>query len=133
MSDPEQWSAARLLVTARRLVENACNAELAGLGLTYPGLTVLSVLATQGAFTQIQLAEELKVQSQTLGKMLSGLVRKGFVFRWQDQRSHMVSISPAGEDVLASALRIEDRLGVAEELCSDSLRGLLQRLVRVYG
>lgn len=133
MSDPEQWSAARLLVTARRLVENAYNAELAGLGLTYPGLTVLSILAAQSAFTQIQLAGELKVQSQTLGKMLSGLVRKGFVFRWQDQRSHMVSISPAGEDVLARALRIEDRLGVAEELCSDSLRGLLQRLVRAYG
>ena len=72
MSDLEQWSAARLLVTARRLVENAYNAELAGLQLTHAGLTILSVLASEGAFTQIQLAEELKVQSQTLGKGSTG-------------------------------------------------------------
>ena len=133
MSDLEQWSAARLLVTARRLVENAYNAELAGLQLTHAGLTILSVLASEGAFTQIQLAEELKVQSQTLGKRLNRLARKGFVSRWPDQGSPLITISPAGQDVLSKARGIENRLRLTEAPGSDSLRIQLQRLIRAYG
>lgn len=133
MWDLEQWSAARLLVTARRLVENAYNAELAGLGLTHAGLTILNVLAVQGALTQVQLAEELKVQSQTLGRMLNRLARKGFVSRWPERGSLMIAISPAGQDVLSKARGIAGRLRVTEVLGSESLRNQLQRLIRAYG
>lgn len=133
MSDLEQWSAARLLVTARRRVEHAYSSELAGLGLSHAGLTILTVLAAKGAFRQIQLAEELKVQSQTLGKMLNRLARKGFVSRRPHGRSQMIAISPGGQDALSKARGIENKLLATEALCSNSLRGALQGLIQAYG
>jgi DNA-binding MarR family transcriptional regulator len=136
MSDPEQWSAARLLVTAGRLVENAYNAQLAGLGITHAGMTVLAVLAARGALRQIQLADELKVQTQTMGKMLERLARKGFVSRTPrspDRHRQLIIISPAGQDVLVKAQAIEDKLRLTQASRGPGLRNHLKKLIRAYG
>ncbi|MGF9663218.1 MarR family transcriptional regulator [Arthrobacter crystallopoietes] len=135
MSDLEQWPTARLLITASRLVENAYNEELAGLGITYAGLTVLAVLAAQGALKQADLAEELKVQNPSVGKMIERLARKGFVTGtrcWPDRRTQLITISPAGQDVLSKARGLEDRLQLPEAAGKASLRDQARRLIATY-
>ena len=135
MSDLEQWPTARLLITASRLVENAYNEELAGLGITYAGLSVLAVLAAQGALKQAELAEELKVQNPSVGKMIERLARRGFVTGtrcWPDRRTQLITISPAGLEVLSKARGLDDRLQLPDASGKASLRDQARRLIATY-
>lgn len=133
MSNLDDWPTARLVMTAARLVENAYNDDLAAYGITYAALTVLSVLAVKGALTQNQLATELKIQPQTLGKMVDALARKGFVTRtrhWSDRRSQLVDITGTGRSILRSIATLEDKLQLADLLRETTLRGHAQTIIR---
>lgn len=134
MSNLDDWPSARLVITAARLVENAYNEDLAAYGITYAALTVLSVLAVEGALTQNQLATELKIQPQTLGQMVDALARKGFVSRtrhWSDRRSQMVDITGTGRSVLQSIATLEDKPQLAEDpLGETTLRDHAQAIIR---
>ncbi len=136
MPDLEQWPTGRLLTTAARLVEHAWNERLVGIGVTHAGVIALGVLADQGAMTQASLAQIVRVQAQTMGKTLSRLEARGHVTRVRndlDRRSHTVSISPAGRQVLDAAADIERTLVAGGGLVSEELRNHLQRVIRELG
>lgn len=135
MSNLDEWPTARLVITAARLIENAYNEDLAAYGITYAALTILSVLAVRGALTQNQLAIELKVQSQTLGKMVDILARKGFVTRtrhWRDRRSRLVDITPNGSHILEGITALEEKLELAANSRESTLRDHAQTIIRTF-
>jgi DNA-binding MarR family transcriptional regulator len=136
MPNLEQWPTGRLLTTAARLVEHAWNERLVDIGVTHAGVIALGVLADQGAMTQAGLAQIVRVQAQTMGKTLARLESRGHVTRVRndlDRRSHMVSISPAGREVLDSADDIERTLVAGGGLVSEELRSHLQAVIRELG
>ena len=137
MSYKNQWPTNRLLSTAARLVEHAWNENLASLGITHAGVMALDVLRSEGSMTQAQLAHQVRVQAQTMGKTLHRLEVHGHITRSRnalDRRSHMVSISPAGERVLVDAARRElsvgtVRLSRSNPLVHPSAEALLSRSI----
>lgn len=136
MPDMEHWPTGRLLSTAARLVEHAWNERLVRIGVTHAGVIALGVLDSQGPMTQAQLAQIVRVQAQTMGKTLSRLETHGHVVRVRndlDRRSHMVSITPQGIDVLHEAQDIESTLIDGGELMSEQLRGQLRNVIRELG
>ena len=135
MSNLDQWPTARLLINAGRLVENAYNEDLAVYGITYAGLTILSVLSTRGSLSQSQLAEELKIQSQTLGKPVELLARKGFVDRTRhrlDRRTQIVTITPAGQDLRTGSKSLEEKLQLPVAARETTLREHAQTVIRTF-
>ena len=136
MPDLEQWPTGRLLTTAARLVEHAWNERLVSIGATHAGVIALGVLESHGAMTQAGLAHLVRVQAQTMGKTLARLESKGHVTRVRndlDRRSHMVSISPAGRQVLEASEDIERTLVPGGGLVSEELRNHLQAVIRQLG
>jgi DNA-binding MarR family transcriptional regulator len=136
MPDLEQWPTGRLLTTAARLVEHAWNERLVDIGVTHAGIIALGVLADQGALTQAGLAQIVRVQAQTMGKTLSRLEARGHVSRVRndlDRRSHLVTISPAGHEVLEAAENIERTLVPGGGLISDELRNHLRTVINELG
>jgi DNA-binding MarR family transcriptional regulator len=136
MPDLEQWPTGRLLTTAARLVEHAWNERLVDIGVTHAGVIALGVLASQGAMTQAGLAQIVRVQAQTMGKTLARLESRGHVARVRndlDRRSHLVSITDAGREVLVRADDIERTLVAGGGLVSDELRTHLQGVIKELG
>lgn len=136
MSYRNQWPTNRLLSTAARLVEHAWNEDLASLGVTHAGVMALDVLRSEGSMTQAQLANQVRVQAQTMGKTLHRLEAHGHITRSRnerDRRSHVVSISCAGERVLADAARLErDLLGEPSE-SDEQFRCRLVEIISTLG
>ncbi|MBJ2122074.1 MarR family transcriptional regulator [Arthrobacter sp. MSA 4-2] len=136
MPDLEQWPTGRLLTTAARLVEHAWNERLVDIGVTHAGVIALGVLASQGAMTQASLAQIVRVQAQTMGKTLARLESRGHVARVRndlDRRSHLVSITDAGREVLVRADDVERTLVAGGGLVSDELRTHLQSVIKELG
>ncbi|WP_082566045.1 MarR family winged helix-turn-helix transcriptional regulator [Arthrobacter sp. Soil782] len=132
----EQWSTGRLLTTAARLVEHAWNERLVSIGVTHAGVIALDVLEAQGAMTQANLAQLVRVQAQTMGKTLSRLELRGHISRTRsdvDRRSHAVAITPAGSRVLGEAKDVERTLIAGEGLVSSELRSHLQSVIQDLG
>lgn len=133
MPDMKQWPTGRLLSTAARLVEHAWNERLSSIGITHAGVIGLGVLADQGPLTQAHLAQIVHVQAQTIGKTLARLENHGHVTRVRndlDRRSHMVSITAAGREALASAHDVETTIVNGDELMSEELRTNLFSVIR---
>ena len=136
MSYKNQWPTNRLLSTAARLVEHAWNENLASLGITHAGVMALDVLRSEGSMTQAQLAHQVRVQAQTMGKTLHRLEVHGHITRSRnalDRRSHMVSISPAGERVLVDAARLEKGLLGSDRDTDEQFRRKLIDLISTLG
>ena len=136
MSYRNQWPTNCLLSTAARLVEHAWNEDLASLGVTHAGVMALDVLRSEGSLTQAQLANRVRVQAQTMGKTLHRLEAHGHVTRSRnerDRRSHVVSITLAGERVLEDAARLEgDLLGEPRE-SDEQFRCRLVEIISALG
>ncbi|GAA2108907.1 MarR family winged helix-turn-helix transcriptional regulator [Kocuria atrinae] len=136
MSYRNQWPTNRLLSTAARLVEHAWNESLASLGITHAGVMVLDVLQAEGSMTQAQLAHKVRVQAQTMGKTLHRLEVHGHITRSKnvrDRRSHVVSISPEGEQVLAIASKLENDLLGEGTLVDEDFRRSLADIISTLG
>lgn len=136
MSYKNQWPTNRLLSTAARLVEHAWNENLASLGITHAGVMALDVLRSEGSMTQAQLAHQVRVQAQTMGKTLHRLEVHGHITRSRnalDRRSHVVSISPAGERVLEDAARLEKGLLGGDRDTDEQFRHKLIDLISTLG
>lgn len=136
MSYKNQWPTNRLLSTAARLVEHAWNENLASLGITHAGVMALDVLRSEGSMTQAQLAHQVRVQAQTMGKTLHRLEVHGHITRSRnalDRRSHVVSISPAGERVLVDAARLEKGLLGSDRDTDEQFRRKLIDLISTLG
>ncbi|MBS6029986.1 MarR family winged helix-turn-helix transcriptional regulator [Kocuria salsicia] len=136
MQDRNQWPTNRLLSTAARLVEHAWNEDLASLGVTHAGVMALDVLRSEGSMTQAQLAHQVRVQAQTMGKTLHRLEVHGHITRSkneQDRRSHVVSISQAGERVLEDAAGLERGLLGAGDESDEQFRRRLAEIISSLG
>ncbi|RLZ04007.1 MarR family transcriptional regulator [Kocuria tytonicola] len=136
MSYRNQWPTNRLLSTAARLVEHAWNEDLASLGVTHAGVMALDVLQSEGSMTQAQLASQVRVQAQTMGKTLHRLEAHGHVTRSRnerDRRSHVVAISLAGERVLADAARLEQNLLGESRDSDEQFRDRLVEIIAAHG
>lgn len=129
-ADAEQWGPHQLLSMAARLIQRRQDQALADLGLTHAAVIALQGL-TSGPLNQEQLAEEIHVRSQSLGRVLARLEEAGFVTRKSsslDRRSNDVSITEAGLRALAAARKVEK-----ETLPPDIVEGtvLSRELARV--
>lgn len=131
-ADAEQWGPHQLLSMAARLIQRRQDQALAELGLTHAAVIALQGLAA-GPLNQEQLAEDIHVRSQSLGRVLVRLEDAGLVSRKSspmDRRSNEVAITEAGLRALAAARRVEK-----ETLPPDIVEGtvLSRELARVIG
>lgn len=129
----ERWPTVRLLSTAARLVELAWNEKLSSIGLTHAGVIAMEVLAVKGALSQAALAQIVRVQAQTMGKTLARLESHGHISRVRsqsDRRSHLVTLTEAGEAALARAVELEREVLGPVPVDSGRLRQELLTLVR---
>ena len=86
--------------------------------------------------TQAQLAHQVRVQAQTMGKTLHRLEVHGHITRSkneQDRRSHVVSISQAGERVLEDAAGLERGLLGAGDESDEQFRRRLAEIISSLG
>ena len=103
--DPDARSSYRLITVAARLVQRRQDDALAPLGLTRAAVIAMEGLAA-GALNQEQLADVIRVQSQTLGRVLSRLEASGHITRTRhptDRRQLRVELTQAGLAALEAA------------------------------
>lgn len=109
--DISQWPTDRLLNTAARLSGNRENERLRRLGTTHAGLLTLRVLGRLNSITQVELARELRVQAQTIGRLLERLETRGLISRTRsddDRRVFIVSLTAEGKALLEQVQAMED-------------------------
>lgn len=131
--DMTGWSTARLLMTAARLSENRDNQRLRSNGITPAGLTALRVLRGQRSLNQVELARLVRVQTQTIGRILERLESRGFVERNQcatDRRVRQVIITPAGRKILRQVEHHKTDAIESDGLSHPALREALINIVR---
>lgn len=120
MPDPDEaehgpmatWPTGRLLSIAGRLVEQAWIAALAEHGLSHAGFIALHVIG-RGPLSQAEIAEQAKVEAQTMSRTLEKLERDGFIRRQRDPRDarrHVVSRTAQGERVWEAAKHLESEV-----------------------
>lgn len=134
--DIAQWPTNRLLNTAARLSSNRDNERLRRLGTTHAGLLTLRVLGRTGSVTQVELARELRVQAQTIGRLLERLETRGLIVRTRsddDRRVLIVNLTPAGEAILQRAQDMEDEQARAADHSDAVLREELIAHIRDLG
>ncbi|VXB19685.1 DNA-binding transcriptional regulator, MarR family [Arthrobacter sp. 9AX] len=107
--DPDARNSYRLITVAARLVQRRQDDALAPLGLTRAAVIALEGL-TAGPLNQEQLAEVVRVQSQTLGRVLTRLEGSGHISRTRhstDRRQFKVELTEAGRAALEAAKQAE--------------------------
>jgi DNA-binding MarR family transcriptional regulator len=107
--DAEQWGPHQLLSMAARLVQRRQDQALAELGLTHAAVIALQGLLG-GPLNQEELAADIKVRSQSIGRVLARLEGEGLVARESsslDRRHNEVSITEAGRQALEAARKAE--------------------------
>ncbi|TDL35758.1 MarR family winged helix-turn-helix transcriptional regulator [Arthrobacter nitrophenolicus] len=107
--DPDARNSYRLITLAARLVQRRQDDALAHLGLTRAAVIALEGLAP-GPLNQEQLADAIRVQSQTLGRILTRLEAAGHITRTRqatDRRQLKVELTEAGFTALEAARHAE--------------------------
>lgn len=116
---PETWPTGRLLSAAARRVERAWDTYLQQWQLSHASVPVLVVLA-RGPLSQREIAAQMHVTEQSVGRVLRGLQHSGYITREphaQDRRRHVVTLTPEGRD----ALQALDQAQAVEALIGSSL------------
>ncbi|MET3949052.1 DNA-binding MarR family transcriptional regulator [Arthrobacter sp. UYCu512] len=127
-----RWSTHQLLSMAARSVERRWDNSLARVGLNHAGVLALKGLALAGPVTQEALAVLIRVQGQTLGRVLARMEAAGYVSRRRsatDRRSYQVRITETGRDALRAAQEVEHSL-LPARFRSGSLRREFTALIR---
>lgn len=107
--DPDARNSYRLITLAARMVQRRQDDALAPLGLTRAAVIAMEGLAS-GPLNQEQLAEIIRVQSQTLGRVLTRLEASGHITRIRqssDRRQFKVELTDAGKAALEDARQAE--------------------------
>lgn len=107
--DPDARDSYRLITVAARLVQRRQDDALAHLGLTRAAVIALEGLAA-GPLNQERLAESVRVQSQTLGRVLTRLEAAGHITRRRqpaDRRQFKVELTDVGRTALEAARQAE--------------------------
>ncbi|WP_024794367.1 MarR family winged helix-turn-helix transcriptional regulator [Tomitella biformata] len=130
----EDWSTARLLVTASRMLEHTWELLLREHGVTHAGYTILEECLIDGAQPQRKLARSCRVTDQTISRTIERLERKDLVSRAtdpSDERRQLVSITEAGRQVYARVVADVRESDALSDAVADSaeLRKLLLRMI----
>jgi DNA-binding MarR family transcriptional regulator len=102
--EPEQIQA--VAVALRRAVTSVARrlrAERAAHGVSSSKLSVLGRLVRQGALTATKLAEDERIQPQSLTRLLAELEQAAFITRREDEsdkRQLLIEITPRGHQLL---------------------------------
>ena len=107
--DPDARSSYRLITLAARLIQRRQDDALAPLGLTRAAVIALEGLMG-GPLNQEQLADAIRVQSQTLGRVLTRLETNGLITRTRrtsDRRQLKVELTDAGVAAVEAARQAE--------------------------
>lgn len=133
-TDPEEELRVLIQKVARRI-----RAERAGEGISDTQLGVLWQLASEGRSTPGRLAASERVSAPSMNRTLNALEASGLVQRTpsdDDARSVWVTITPAGEQVIAETRRLRQQwfhaqleaLTPAERRALEEVRPILRRL-----
>ena len=104
------------------------------IGLTYTQYIAMMVLWEKRSLTVKELGEYLYLDSGTLTPLLKKMEAQGFVSRQRntaDERSVIVSVTAAGEELRARAATIPERLGACLPLNKSEAETLYQLLYKV--
>ena len=107
--DPDARNSYRLITLAARLVQRRQDEALAPLGLTRAAVIALEGLSG-GPLNQERLADAIRVQSQTLGRVLTRLEAAGQITRTRqasDRRQLKVELTEVGHAALEAARQAE--------------------------
>jgi DNA-binding MarR family transcriptional regulator len=126
----------RLSIASNRVSNVIASAYQALFGLKVPEWRLIAVLAEDGAMSQQALGNRTRMDKVTVSRAAIGLVERGLVGRApnpDDQRSHLLSLTPAGwglyEQVAPKALEMERRIFAALDPGEvEQLRAMLARL-----
>ncbi|AJC54101.1 MULTISPECIES: MarR family winged helix-turn-helix transcriptional regulator [Streptomyces] len=124
------------LHAASRAFGNVYRDALKELGLTYPQYLVMLVLWEHGPEPVKSIGERLRLDSGTLSPLLKRLETAGLVHRErspEDERSVIIRLTGAGEELRERALPVPRRMMAATGLTVDELRTLRSLLGRVTG
>lgn len=121
--DLNQWPTNRLLKTAARLTETTETNHFRDLGTTPVGFAVLRVLSQGQAVSQSELARQIRISPETLGKVIDRLERSALIVRVGsavEERNARISITPEGRNLVDNAYTLEEEqertLGSDEQL-----------------
>jgi MarR family transcriptional regulator, organic hydroperoxide resistance regulator len=132
--DAEQWGPHQLLSMAARLVQRRQDQALAELGLTHAAVIALQGLL-DGPLNQEELAADIKVRSQSIGRVLARLEGAGLVARESsslDRRHNEVSITEAGRQALEAARKAEQDALPADVIGGTVLGRELARVISYF-
>lgn len=130
----EPWNTHQLLAMAARLVQRSQDQALAALGLTHAAVIALQGLVA-GPLSQEQLAVRIRVQAQTIGKVLIRLDEAGLITRTRDptdRRRIEAALTESGRTALMNALRIEQKLLPADPATRASLEHELVTVIETF-
>jgi len=122
------------LAAASRAFGSIYRTALKDIGLTYPQYLVMLVLWEHDELPVKRLGERLRLDSGTLSPLLKRLEATGLVVRErspQDERSVIVSLTPAGRDLREPARAVPRHIGAAAGLPLSDLRTLRELLTRL--
>jgi MarR family transcriptional regulator, organic hydroperoxide resistance regulator len=132
--DAEQWGPHQLLSMAARLVQRRQDQALAELGLTHAAVIALQGLLG-GPLNQEELAADIKVRSQSIGRVLARLEAAGLVARESssvDKRHNEVSITEAGRQALEAARKAEREALPPDVVAGTALGRELARVISYF-
>jgi DNA-binding MarR family transcriptional regulator len=124
------------LYAASRAVTDVYRPLLAELDLTYPQYLVLLVLWEQDSRPVKQIGAALQLDYGTVSPLLKRLEARGFITRKRfadDERSVVISLTPAGDALRTRAAAIPPVIGCALGLDDRARRALIETLRQVTG
>lgn len=124
------------LVRAWNAYERALNAELTTRGVTFRQAQVLWFLSLEGALSQVELAEQMKVEPPTLVGILDRMERDGWIARGDcvhDRRKKLIRATPQADPVWVEILEVamNVRRRAVEGLSPEEVRQLMSWLGRM--
>lgn len=104
------------------------------LDLTYTQYIAMMVLWERKSVTVKELGQSLFLDSGTLTPLLKKMEAKGLIRRkrsTEDERSLIVSLTPAGEDLREQAVDIPEKMGQCLALSKDEIQALYKLLYKI--
>jgi DNA-binding MarR family transcriptional regulator len=122
------------LYAASRAMTSCYRPMLDALDLTYPQYLVLLVLWERGDATVTGIGHALQLETGTLSPLLKRLEAAGLIIRARragDERSVLVSLTPAGRELEARVAEAQSNVGEATGLSRAEIGDLRETLHRL--
>jgi MarR family transcriptional regulator, organic hydroperoxide resistance regulator len=122
------------LYAASRAMTSCYRPMLDALDLTYPQYLVLLVLWERGDATVTGIGHALQLETGTISPLLKRLEAAGLITRTRqtgDERSVLVSLTPAGRELEARVAEAQSNVGAATGLSRAEIGDLRETLHRL--